>query len=293
LETDNIRLKEIKPALAGYIRDSVIMLKRETVPDDRVIHDVRVLMKKSRAILKLIANQLGKEFINRDIASLREVGRKMCDWRESSVLRKSLRKLKKEFPDIFLQLAENDKINFILNVPDNDKEQTVVICSEIEDIYALLNKTGYRIRFESINRLDPGILLKELEYTYQKVVDIYLICRISPGPEKLHEFRKKAKDFLYQLYFFRPLNPSKIKALEKKLDNLTYNLGLFNNLSQLIKALEYKNSAGRNMSAMDELIIRIREKQDGYLSAVWPAAFKIFCPGQKLANILGFKVLII
>ena len=77
------------------------MLKRDPVPDDEVIHDVRVFMKKSRAALKLVAPQLDKEYLTRDIVALREVGRKMCAWRETSVLRKNLKDLKKEFPEIF------------------------------------------------------------------------------------------------------------------------------------------------------------------------------------------------
>ncbi len=81
------------------------MLGREPVPDEEVIHDVRVLMKKSRAALKLVAPQLDTEFIKKDIVALREVGRKMCAWRESSVLRKNLKELKKEFPALFSSLA--------------------------------------------------------------------------------------------------------------------------------------------------------------------------------------------
>jgi hypothetical protein len=44
---------------------------------------------------------------------------------------------------------------------------------------------------------------------------------------------------------------------------------------------------------MDELIIVIREAQDNYLSKVWPVAYKVFCPGNKLVNVLGFKILTI
>ena len=112
------------------------------------------------------------------------------------------------------------------------------------------------------------------------VADIYLTCRNNPKPDKLHEFRKKPKIFLYQLCFFRPLNPSAIKALEKKLDNLTQNLGRYNDLTQLVRALDYEYSVNKYMPAMDELVIRIREKQDRYLSKIWPAAYKIFCPGR-------------
>lgn len=293
MEPDSVRLKDIKPALAGYIRESQAMLKREPVPDDEVIHDVRVLMKKSRAVLKILAPQLDKDYISRDIYALREVGRKMCAWREDAVLRKRLKELKKEFPEIFLRLTGNEKINYILKKPDLVQETLEVINSDLVSINELLRKTGFRIRFLSMHKIDPQLLLRELESTYLQVVDIYLTCRNDPRPGKLHEFRKKSKDFLYQLCFFRPLNPSKVKSLEKKLDILTQSLGRFNDLTQLLRALEYEYSVNKYIPAMDELVIRIREKQDRHLEKIWPAAFKIFCPGKKLVNVLGFKLLII
>jgi CHAD domain-containing protein len=163
----------------------------------------------------------------------------------------------------------------------------------VGQIDELLRKTGFRIRFQSMNSIDPQILIKELEFTYKNVAERYLIARNNPKPSNLHEFRKISKDFLYQVYFFRPLNPSVIKVLEKKLDSLTQNLGKYNDLSQLIKALHYKFPDNECLPAMDELIVKIREKQDKYLTKVWPVAYKIFCPGQKLVNVLGFKLLVI
>ena len=293
MEPEYINLKEIKPAIAGYIRESQIMLSREPFPDDEVIHDVRVLMKKSRAALKLVAPQIGNEVVTKDIIALREVGRKMCAWRESTVLRKNLKDLKKEFPGIFSALADNVIINLILKKPDDTAGPSEILMNELEEIKVLLKKTGFRIRFHSMNKIDPYLLIKELELTYGIVIDIYLTCRNNPKPDKIHEFRKKAKDFLYQLNYFRPLNPQAIKSLEKRLDNLTRNLGRYNDLSQLIQALNYEYSLNRHLPVMDELVVRIREKQDRYLAKVWPAAYKIFCPGQKLVNVLGFKLLII
>ncbi len=293
MELDYVKLKEIKPVLAGYIRESQLLLSKTAVPDDNAVHDVRVLMKKSRAALKLAAPQMDKELTDRDMVSLREVGRIMCSWRETSVHRKTLKELKKEFPEIFAALSDDETINNILKKPALMTELTDTMKEGLAEINTLLNKTGYRIRFYSMNKLDPQLLIRELELTYARVTDIYLTCRNNPKPDDLHEFRKRAKDFLYQLYFFRPLNPSVVKSLEKRLDSLTLSQGRFNDLSQLVRRLDYKYSAGRNLSAMDELVIRIREKQDGYLSGIWPAAYRIFCPGQKLVNLLGFKLLVI
>jgi CHAD domain-containing protein len=293
MELDYIKLKEFKPALAGYIREAQTLLKLSAAPDEKVVHDVRVLMKKSRAALRLAGTQLDKESFDRDIHAFREVGRILHWWRETSVHRKALKELRKEYPRIFSGLPENEKIYNLLKKPDPVQEPSEELKAGLEEIEDLLNRAGYRIRFQSMNKIEPQLLIKELELTYTKVTDIYLTCRNSQKPENLHEFRKKAKDFLYQLYFFRPLNPSVVKALEKRLDSMTQNLGKFNDLTQLVKSLGYKYPDDTNLPVMDELIIKIREKQDGYLSKVWPSAYKIFCPGQKLVNVLGFKLLVI
>jgi CHAD domain-containing protein len=293
MEPDYIKLKVIKPALAEYIRESQSLFKQSIIPDENTIHDVRVLMKRARSVVRLIADQMDTIFIEREMQSLREVGRILCSWRDISVLRKALKNLKKKHPDIFSKLKENEKINILMRkpmpleeLPENEKKS-------LERILDLLNKSSYRIRFETMSKLDPHLLIKSLEASYICVVNNYMICRNDPKPASLHELRKRAKDFLYQLWFFRPLNPSVVKALEKKLDLLTQNLGKYNDLSQLLKEIDYKYEYTANHPALDELAIIIREEQDRNLAKVWPLAHKIFCPGQNLVNVLGFKLIVI
>jgi CHAD domain-containing protein len=293
MELDYVKLKAIKPVLAGYIRESQILMKKSDIPDEKAVHDIRVLMKKSRAVLKLASAQLDTSYIDRDFNDLRKVGRLMCSWRETSVLEKTLRAFRKDYPNLFSRLAENEQISLLSGRTESLNQPSAEVHADIVKINDLLHKTGYRIRFMQMNMIDPQILIKELELTYNRVADIYLICRNNPKPEMLHELRKKAKDFLYQLYIFRPLNPSVIKNLEKKLDSMTQSLGKFNDLVQLIKKLNYNYRDNANLPAMNELILLIREKQDKYLYKVWPIAYQIFCPGQKLVNILGFKLLVI
>src|SRR5512133_2480099 len=110
MDQDYVRLKDLKPVLAGYLGDSLEHLKRAPVPDDDSVHDMRVLLKKSRAVLKLIGPQADKEYNQKDITSLKDAARFMAGWRDSSVVRKTLRELKKENPVLFEELAENTKI---------------------------------------------------------------------------------------------------------------------------------------------------------------------------------------
>ena len=293
MELDYVKLKQIKPAISGYVAKSQAILKKSPIPDEKGVHDIRVQMKKLRAVLKLVAPQMENSYYIKDISDSREVGRMLSLWRETAVYRKLLKDFRKEFPDIFSRLSENTCLISLMTKPESVVESSVKLEETLETIGTLLHKTGYRIRFQTMNILDPQLLIKELESTYIIVAGIYLKCRNNPKPELLHKFRKKAKDFLYQLYIFRPLNPPVIKELEKKLEIMTQNLGKFNDIFQIIKVLGYNRKSGNNTPALDELIIKFRDSQDRYLSKVWPSAYQIFCPGQKLVNILGFRLLVI
>lgn len=293
MELDYVKLKEVKPVLSGYVRDSLSLLKKSAVPDEEAIHDIRVLMKKSRSVIRLLSGQIDDETTGKENFAFREVGRTLRNMRETSVLRKTLKYLRKNNPDVFSRLGDNEKINLLLKKQDSETEMSVDQKSYLIKINEILTKAGYRIRFLSLGNLDPQLMIKELEKTYLGVVDNYLASRYNPRPSNLHEFRKRSKDFLYQLYFFRPLNPSVVKELEKKLDSMTLNLGKYNDLAQIEKTLDYKYKTSQNSPASDELMVIIRDEQDRYLSKVWSSAFKIFGPGKKLLNVLGFKLLII
>ena len=288
-----VKLKDIKPALGGYIREAYSMLSSEIVPDEKTVHDVRVLMKKSRAVLKLMENQIDKDTFVREYRTYREVGRQMGAWRETSVHRKILKSIRKNYPDLFPYLADIDKISQILKKAGTVKQESPETSARIEYIRELLSKSGYRLRFMNLNNIDPNLLLKELEITYNSVSESYLAARNNPKPALQHEFRKRTKDFLYQLYFFRSLKTKVIRDLEKRLDSLTQNLGKYNDRAVLIKSLDYRCTGKSNNSALDELIVIIRNEQDRYLMKVWPAAYRIFCPGRELANLLGYKVLVL
>jgi CHAD domain-containing protein len=293
MQLDIVKLKEIKPVLSEYILESQALMSQSVVPDEKVVHEVRVLMKKARSVLRLASSQLDVKFYSREILVLREVGRILSFWRETSVLRKALKEIKRDHPDIFLKLENNERLNILMKKPEPAGVPSDEELNRVDNIIEILKKTGYRIRFEPLHNFDPQLLIKSLEATYNCVVDNYLICRNNQRQAKFHEFRKRSKDFLYQLWFFRPLNPSVVKALEKNLDVMTNNLGKYNDLEQIINSIHYKYKSSANNPALDEFAVIIKELQDSYLRKVWPTAYKIFCPGQKLVNLLGFKLLVI
>jgi CHAD domain-containing protein len=292
MQPETIRLKEIKPELTGYIRDALSLLDSAEVPDEKIIHDIRVLMKRSRAVIRLTKSLSDTDFQERNLSDLRQVAGIMASWRDTSVHRKILRELRKEQPVLFHQLTGNTRVQALIRKPDADEKPDEEVLAGIEEIRKLLKRTLMRLRFINMSDIDPEKLLREVELTYNRVSGKFLRCRLNPKSGNIHEFRKKAKDLLYQLSFFRPLNNKEVRNLEKKLDFLSKYLGKYNDLSQIIAALDYTYPESSGDPSTDELIVRIRGLQDPYLYRVWPLATKIFCPGKKLFNLLGFKILV-
>jgi CHAD domain-containing protein len=291
---DAIKLGEIKSILGGYLSEAVSLLDPDQIPDEKSVHDVRVLMKKSKALLKLLKDQIDDTVFKREYAAYREVGRKMRYWRETSVQRKILKGFKKKKPGIFKDLAGMTLITNLLGKTEKGEIIESASKDNTDSIVILLKKAIFRLRFINLNNLDPVMMLKQLELTYLAAGKRFLIARNDSKPGNLHNLRKKTKDLLYQLTFFRAMKPKAIKSMEKKIDSIGQYLGKYNDLAVLIETIGYQFSAhGNNPDSLDELIVDIRNEQDRYLSKVWPEASKIFCPGQKLFNLLGYKVLVL
>ena len=300
MEPAVVKIREVKPALTAYIGGIVEMLRLAPVPAEKEVHDIRVLLKKCRAAIKLLAPALNPADFKKEYIVYRDAGRNMAHWREDSVLRKSLRSLRKDNASLFGKLENIETIRKLTEqeVPSGNEPAKSPASPDplVAQTIEALSKSAFRLRFMTLNTVKPELLLNELEKTYLLTVDSYVLARNNPKASNIHDFRKRAKDFLYQVWFFRSLNPSVIKALEKKIDSLTQYLGKYNDFDQLIKAFDYKYEVSedkRNNPALDELILIIRERQDKYLSKAWSNAYRIFCPGQSITNLLGFQILTI
>ncbi|MBE0679917.1 MAG: CHAD domain-containing protein [Bacteroidales bacterium] len=279
--------KEIKPSMTGYITDSLMLLAQQPLPDDDAIHDIRVMMKKHRATLRLARPLLDEAVYNREYLAGRETGRILSSWRETAVLRKTARALRKDNPVLFLKLWDNEQIQSILRKRYSSWEEAGVQARAVSEVKDQLNRTKHRLRFISLKEPDYRMLLEELERSYVAAAGAYLKCRNNPRPNLLHEFRKKSKTFMYQIVYFRHLNPPALKSIEKKLDAMTQNLGRCNDLAQIMAMTGYRYGSAGNSDVADELAIVIRDRQDGYLMKVWPVAYRLFAPGKKLEDHLG------
>ncbi len=283
-------IKEIKSTMAGYISGSLELLSGDPVPGDKAIHDVRVLMKKHRAAIRLLKPVLDEAVYRREYLAGRETGRLLASWRDTAVLRKTVKSLRKDNPELFVRLHDNEKIMNLLRKPYSGWDDAGRQAKAVREVADRLKKAQYRLRFISMGEPDMILLFSALEETYRAAAMAYLTCRNKPSARLLHEFRKKSKTLMYQLVFFRYLAPREVRQLEKRLNTMTQNLGRFNDLSQVMNITGYRFGESGNRDTDHELAIVIRDRQDKYLVKVWPVAYRVFLPGKKLQDIIGVAI---
>jgi len=281
--------KDIKSSMTCHITDSLRLLSQQPLPDSVAIHDIRVMMKKHRAAVRLVRPLLEESVYRREYLAGRETGRILASWRETAVMRKTVKALKKDNPELFLRLWDNEKIMSLLRKPYSTWEEAGLQAKAVKEVTDQLTRANHRLRFIGLREPDYRILLGELEKSYGVAATAYLECRNNPRHRLLHEFRKKSKTLMYQLGYFRHLNPSSVKLLEKKLDAMTQNLGRYNDLVQVMILTGSRLGVKDNSDVANELAIVIRDRQDRYLMKVWPVAYSLFTPGRKLQDLLDIS----
>lgn len=277
-----------KPVLCGFISEALELIQPGRLPGQRVVHDVRVLMKRARAAIKLLRSSMDEQTFRREYAAFRETGRIMSTWRESAVHLKLLRDFRKKHPALFSRVRDEQAIRQILVIHEDPASSSGNIREDLLKIRDMLHRSSFRIRFLNMQYLDQDLLRAELERSFLLVADCYLTARHNPKDVNIHEFRKKTKDLLYQLFFFRQSNPKAVRNFEKRLDTLAQDLGKYNDYAVLLRTIEYKYTPGCRNQAMDEFAVIIRQEQDRYLGRIWPAAYRIFRPGLTLQDMRGF-----
>lgn len=280
--------EDIKSCMAGYISGSLSLLD-DSIVSDCTVHDVRLNMKRQRAALRLLRSQINEKTFAREFLAAKQAGQLLRSWRESAVFRATIVKLENDNKKLFRKLRKNERFqNLMGKMPARNRllpgQKKIV-----GEVRSELRRSLGRLRFINPGNTDINYLLPSLERSYAVAAEAYVRSRRKSAPKMIHAFRKRSKDLLYQLDFFRNLNRSRITKIRKELEYMTGKLGKYFDLYQLKKSLGYNGRASAGDPEMNELIIIIRGKQDKYLRKVWPVAYRLFSPGCSLRKLLSLK----
>lgn len=243
---------------------------------DRV-HLVRKHVKKVRALLRLVEPHGDSKFVREENEALGELGRRLSSVRDAQVVIALLDTLRRKRNPRRMVLAVRD----VQGALGDLTKGAVLADLSTKEAQACARDFKRRRRcvkrwpLEKLTWADLGAALVRSYQRGRGALEKYATRRTL---HNLHQWRKRSKDFWYQLLILEALVPRELRNLAGKMEALTELQGAAHDLDLLLTALD---RVREEISTADRIVIR--EHVQRRLRLLLARAFK---GGRRIFHVL-------
>lgn len=232
------------------------------------IHEARRTYKRCRAILRLMREAMGYASYYRENISLRDMQRELAQIRDADVQYNLLTRLSQSYPEYskkqwFSRLIKNARLNY-----DRELKHFLKTGKAADISWHTRSKAAqvqqYELAGEGFEIIEGG--LSRIYRQGRAMGEIIFSQEVDP--HEVHAFRKRAKYLQFQLSYLRTISKLLFKAMSGSLEQLTENLGYYNDLHiACTRMQEYaeQHNLGHKKS-LGLLLNRLREEMQNALS---------------------------
>jgi CHAD domain-containing protein len=210
----------------GRIDDALDELrgKSDSTPEEAV-HEARKDLKKLRALLRMVRDELGEHAFARENVCFRDAGRQLAAVRDEDVMLDTLKAL--DIPaGMGLKLRRTLQEHLAQNGGDGRRAAAT-------GVVAMLGEARDRVGDWPLERDSFDALSGGLERTYRRGRRDFRAAQAEPTVERLHEWRKRVKELWYQHTLLRALWPPVMQAVGDEAHELADRLGDDHDLAML------------------------------------------------------------
>ncbi len=189
------------------------------------VHAARKCLKKARALLRLIREEIGREIFKEENRSLRDVARGFSGPRDARVQLQLLEKLREQVPP---GLAFEETAAMLQQEIATHADSFGPQRPEAE---ATLQLICDRLEGWPLDNLGMDDLCCALRYSYRRGRKFYQRVRAKKTPENFHAWRRRVKDFWYQARLLCNLNPTVMCEITQAAGTLGKKLGDLHDLA--------------------------------------------------------------
>jgi CHAD domain-containing protein len=246
---------------------------------DAAVHDARKRIKKSRAVLRLVRDEVGKKTYKQENRALRDVGRKLSDARDAAVLVETVERLGEHVP---LARRSLGPLHQVLEARRQEAVGAVVgaegamadAADELERILARADRW-------SLEGDDFSVLEKGVKRSYGRGRDGFAAARSKSTDERMHEARKHVKDLWYHTRILKPVWPGPMDQLVDATDRLADILGEDHDLAVLAETVRTLADDGEDGGAGETALVLIDNRRAELRAEIWPLGRRVYADRPK------------
>ena len=237
----------------GQLDMSIERLEGDTDEDvGTAVHETRKSVKRLRAIVRLIRDELGDEAYRRENVAFRDAGRRLAGARDSQVLLETLDALTDRYPD----KAPRDRFGRFKRTlvgqhgaAQRRLHEGAAVAAVLDELRQARARVGdWQLEREGLDALAPGF-----KRIYRRGRRAYRSARQEPSAENLHELRKRAKYLWYAAQIVRGAAPKKMKRIARRAHELSDLIGVDHDLALLAQRATERRDRFPDAAAAGEL----------------------------------------
>jgi CHAD domain-containing protein len=218
--------KGVRRIVREQLRGAIKAARDRDAAQEERVHEVRTRLKRSRAALLMIRKRVGK-VADRDVARLRDTGRRLAQPRDLAVQAHTFRLLGSRLqqalpPRLLAQLAKAEQQLHAELRPKRVERELRKAAKELRTVRDGLG--GWKLAH---GRKAVG---KGVTATYRKARRAMDEARRRPSPERFHDWRKAVKALSYELRIIDRAVPALGSSLVPKVERLADILGQVHDL---------------------------------------------------------------
>ncbi len=231
----------IKRVIEEELESAAAQLSQKSIAKrDEAIHEARKSVKKIRAALRLVEDDLPVLF-NRENRRLRDMGRKLASFRDAAASIEIFDKVVGGLGDEPGKAALSS-IRRGLQKHKRATTHNTSVRAMLDHLVTLLSGARGRVTKWPLDADGFPIIAKGLERTFQRSRIAMAAAREEESPENYHDWRKRVKDHFYQLVLLENLWTAAMRAHMKTLKELETCLGDDHDLVLLLEMLNAKHA---------------------------------------------------
>lgn len=266
---------------AEQLDGAIGALRGETaLPRDQAVHDARKRLKKTRAVLRLVREELGEQSYRRQNTRLRDAARRLAGARDAAVLIESLDAvLAAAPPTVGPGLAP---VAELLRGRRAAAEARVFEQGDVSaEVAAELGEARQEVAAWPLGRDRFRTVAPGLRRAYGRGAERLAEARRDPDAERLHEWRKRVKDLWYHARILEPAWPAGLGPLVAQTDELGDVLGLDHDLAVLRNLLLEEAQVVEEPGVVDAAVALIDERRDRLAGAALATGRRLYAERPK------------
>jgi len=202
------------------------------------IHEIRKSIKRIRAVLRLIREEIGYSTYYRENVFYRDMSRSISDLRTYNVLILSLENLLSDLSKNLPSKKVEPLIASIRLQRDNKLSEILTDDKALRDLSVSFTEARKRIPDLPVEHDGFEVFAGGIFRMYQQGKDFLSSAQTETGTHLLHNMRKRMKYLWYQIEILKPIYPGALKAFANSLEDISERLGIYHDLAVLSEFLQ-------------------------------------------------------